>query len=82
MPTLLRADGVRVYFYSRETNEPAHVHIDRASATAKVWLSPVALASNAGFQARELGDVLRLVRRHQHMFEEAWHEFFNQPGGS
>ena len=65
MPTILRADGSRIYFYRREPGEPPHVHLDRGGATAKVWLQPVALASNAGFQARELGDVLRLVRTHQ-----------------
>jgi hypothetical protein len=58
MPTVLRANGLRLYFYSRETGEPPYVHIDRAGATAKVWLDSVALASNAGFPARELPIVL------------------------
>ena len=35
MPTVLREEGFRVYFWSREPNEPAHVHVDRAGATAK-----------------------------------------------
>ncbi len=79
MPTILRADGFRVYFYSHEPGEPAHVHLDRGGATAKVWLDPVAIAGNAGFQARELGDVLRLVRTHRQLFLEAWRDFFD-PG--
>ncbi len=80
MPTIFRGDGFRVYFYSREPGEPAHVHIDRGGATAKVWLETVALASNAGFPARDLGDVLKLVRTHRDAFLEAWHGFFAQDG--
>lgn len=68
MPTVLRAAGFRVYFYSRETGEPPHVHIDRGGATAKLWLAPVRLASSAGFAAHELSDVLDLVRRHERVF--------------
>jgi hypothetical protein len=79
MPTILRADGFRVYFYSHEPGEPPHVHVDRSGATAKVWLEPIAIASNAGFSASELADVLRLARSHQRQLLEAWHGFFD-PG--
>lgn len=80
MPTMLREAGYRFYFYSHEPNEPAHVHVDRAGATAKFWLSPVALASGSGFNARELGDLLQLVRMHRQSFMEAWHEHFGPTG--
>ena len=76
MPTILRAEGFRAYFYSHEPNEAPHVHVDRGGASAKVWLDPVALARNAGFTARELGEVLALVRRHRDVLLEAWHGFF------
>jgi Domain of unknown function (DUF4160) len=77
MPTILRASGFRVYFYSHEPDEPPHVHVDRGGATAKVWLDPVTLASNAGFSARELGDVPRLARARREECLEAWHGFFD-----
>lgn len=76
MPTVLRVAGFRFYFYSHEPNEPPHVHVDRSGASAKIWLDNVALASNAGFSAKELGDVLRLVVAHQAQLLEAWHGFF------
>jgi hypothetical protein len=79
MPTILRTNGFRVYFYSHEPGEPPHVHIDRGDCSAKVWLQPVLLASSAGFPARELTEVLHLVRTHQTTFLEAWHGFFH-PG--
>ena len=77
MPTILRADGYRVYFYSREPGEPPHVDADRGGATAKVWLDPVTLAGNSGFSTRELRDVLRLARTRQVECLEAWHGFFD-----
>nr|WP_294509635.1 DUF4160 domain-containing protein [uncultured Rhodopila sp.] len=58
MPTVLRVDGFRVYFWSHEPNEPPHVHLDKGGASAKVWLEPVRLASNAGFVAHSLGVIL------------------------
>ena len=76
MPTVLRTQGFRLYFWSREPNEPSHVHVDRAGASAKVWLQPVALAGNAGYPARELGAILAVVRERQPELLEAWHEFF------
>jgi hypothetical protein len=76
VPTILRIQGFRVYFYSREPNEPPHVHLDNGGASAKVWLDPVVLASNVCYPARDLGVILRLVREHQPKLLEAWHEFF------
>jgi hypothetical protein len=32
MPTILRVDGFRVYFWSHEPNEPPHVHLDKGGA--------------------------------------------------
>lgn len=76
MPTFLRYQGYRLYAWSHEPNEPPHVHVDRGGASAKVWLEPVALASNSGYPAHELGAVLRLVRERQPELLRVWHEFF------
>lgn len=40
MPTVLRIEGYRLYFYSREPNEPAHVHVDKGGASANYGSSP------------------------------------------
>ena len=61
MPTILRIDGYRFYFYSHEPNEPPHVHIDRAEFSIKVWLDPVSIARNAGFRPSEQTTIPRLV---------------------
>ena len=76
MPTILRVQGFRLYFWSHEPNEPPHVHLDKGGASDKVWLEPVRLASNSGFAAHDLGIILRLVRSHRVRLMEAWNEFF------
>ena len=51
MPTILRVDGFRLYFYSHEPNEPPHIHIDKGPATAKVWLHDASVARSVGYSA-------------------------------
>ena len=29
MPTALRSNGIRFFFYSLENNEPRHIHVER-----------------------------------------------------
>ena len=81
MPTVLREGPYRIYFYSHETKEPPHVHVDRDDATAKFWIDPVSLAYNLGYRAHELTRVEKLVSEHADRFLEAWREYFRAQGG-
>jgi hypothetical protein len=58
MPTALRSGPYRFYFYSHESNEPPHCHVDRDDSSAKFWLDPVQLAANFGFRAPALRDTI------------------------
>lgn len=46
MPTVLRIGPYRFFFFSRENNEPAHVHIEAGGKEAKIWLASLELASS------------------------------------
>jgi hypothetical protein len=76
MPTVLRTQGYRVYFYSHEPNEPPHVHIDKGGSTAKFWLERPALASSIGFSPKELNVFHKLVAEYRDRLLDAWHEHF------
>jgi hypothetical protein len=52
------------------------VHVSRDDNAAKVWLAPVRLATNFGFNRREVVRVVRIVAANRERFLEAWHEFF------
>jgi hypothetical protein len=81
MPTLLRIGPFRFYLYSHEPNEPPHVHVDKGSATIKIWLDSLEVAKSRGFKAHEIGEGVGLVRRHRLEFLEAWHGFFGKSDG-
>jgi len=76
MPTVLRIGPYRFYFYSHETTEPPHVHVDRDALSVKFWLRPVSLARNLGFGAVELRRVQSLVEEHRRTLLDAWHGYF------
>jgi hypothetical protein len=80
LQTMLPAGAYRIYFYSHEPNEPPHVHVDRDNLSAKFWLNPVSLASNLGFNARELRQVERIVKENQVQLLEAWNGYFSVGG--
>jgi hypothetical protein len=49
MPLALRFGAYRFFFWSRENNEPPHVHVKREKMEAKFWLEPVEIAQKLGF---------------------------------
>ncbi len=77
MPTVLRFEAYRFYFYSHEPNEPPHIHVDRDNLSAKFWLSSVSLAKNIGFSPKELRKIQSIVEFNQQNFLEKWNEYFN-----
>jgi hypothetical protein len=78
MPTVLRLDAVRFFFYSREGSEPPHVHLEQGDGLAKFWLEPVELARSSGLRVHELYRLRALVIEHRVTLLEAWHEHFDR----
>ncbi len=79
MPLINKIDGYRFFFYSNEgiPREPAHVHIRKSEAIAKVWLVPeVSLESSYGFSSSELTEIIRITIENQKMFIRSWNEHF------
>ena len=73
MPTIQGIPGpYRLFFYSFDCGEPAHVHVARDASTCKFWLDPVVLARNRGFAPHELNRIRRLVHGHRSEIQDAW----------
>ena len=72
MPTVLRIGPYRFHFYSREGNEPPHIHVARDDYVAKFWLNPVSLASNHGYAPAELNRIGKLVEENCQKLLEAY----------
>jgi hypothetical protein len=76
LPTVLRWRGYRFYFFSNEGFEPPHIHVDKGENSVKFWLSPIALARNAGFGQNDLRAIEGKIREEQANFVEAWNGYF------
>jgi len=74
MPTVLRIGPYRLFFFSNEGAEPAHIHIEADDRLAKFWLEPVACCESIGFSAKELGVIARIVDEHRETCLRRWHE--------
>lgn len=44
MPTLLRWNGYRFFFYSADGWEPPHIHVIKDGKESKLWLNDLAVA--------------------------------------
>jgi uncharacterized protein DUF4160 len=78
VPTLLRTDGFRFFFYSNEGHEPPHVHVEKGDGEAKVWLQPVAVVYSYRLNPAELRRVRELTLQHQVDFADQWNEHFRR----
>lgn len=73
MPTIFRNGPYRFYWFSNESGEPAHIHVDRDNLSAKFWLQPLRLARNFGYPAHELRRIHTIVESRHKQLLEVWH---------
>lgn len=67
------------FFFSREGNEPRHIHVQQAERYAKFWLEPrIELVESRGFHSSELRELHTLIEEHREEFMVARNEHFNQ----
>lgn len=76
MPTVLRLGPYRFFFFAGDRYEPPHVHVERDSNRAKVWLDPVRLHDSGGFRRVELARVIQIVRQHEVPLLRSWNDSF------
>ena len=76
MPTVKVLGPYRVFFYSADGAEPAHVHVQRENKVAKFWLTPVRAAKTGGFTEPELRRIALLLQESERALVERWNEFF------
>jgi hypothetical protein len=76
MPTVLRRGPYRFFFYSSDRTESPHVHVERDSHRAKLWLAPVRLAENNGFSAVEANRLRRLTVENRTILLRSWYDHF------
>jgi hypothetical protein len=77
MPTVQIEGPYRFFFYSGDSDEPPHIHIERENMKAKFWLNPVRLQNSGGFSRSEINRIQRLVEENRESLLRGWNEFFS-----
>lgn len=77
MPTVLRIKSYRFHFYSDESDEPTHIHVETPDGECKFWLDPIRLARNKGIPPHKIREIEKLVFENQNFLKEKYYEFHN-----
>jgi len=75
MPTILRIKGFRFYFWSKEDNEPMHIHVEKAESNAKIWLNPIKDEYFYGFTKKEIKEIREIVNENIELLKTKWIEY-------
>jgi hypothetical protein len=76
MPTVLRIKGFRFFFFSNDSKEPVHIHVESDDKYAKFWLEPVQLSKSVGYNAKELSKISKLIMDNSSLLKRRWNEYF------
>ena len=75
MPTVKHIPGpYRLFFYSFDCAEPAHVHVQQENMVCKFWIEPLMLSYNHGFSSLQLRRIRKTVETYKKSIIEAWYE--------
>jgi len=75
MPTILRYNGFRFFFFSNE-HTPEYIHIEKGDGYAKVELKSLKLIENYQFSKKDIKIMLKIVEENKDKFLKAWYEYF------
>nr|VFJ91532.1 MAG: protein of unknown function (DUF4160) [Candidatus Kentron sp. H]VFJ92557.1 MAG: protein of unknown function (DUF4160) [Candidatus Kentron sp. H]VFJ99401.1 MAG: protein of unknown function (DUF4160) [Candidatus Kentron sp. H] len=76
-PTILRENGVRYFFFSREEDR-IHVHVISGDGEAKFWLVPeIELAKNHHYSRKQLKEIESFIEAHHDELIDAWKKYFS-----
>ena len=77
MPTVLRIDGYRFFFFSDE-HLPLHIHVEKAECYLRVELENLKLTDNYRFSSKEVQKIVAIIEENRIDLIGAWNEYFNQ----
>ena len=75
MPTILKINGYRFFFFSNE-HTPKHIHIQKQEKYAKINIENLQILDNYKFNSKELNEILKIVKENQQRLIKAWDEYF------
>lgn len=58
------------------------MHVKRDRKLATLWLAPVRMVYNYGFNEIELNRIAVIVQEHEAALSKAWHDYFKRRDGN
>ena len=77
MPTVLRINGYRFFFFSDE-HMPQHIHIEKADSYVRVVLDTLEVTGSYKISNKEIGKLIKLVEENSELLKGAWDEYFKE----
>jgi len=77
MPTVLRIDGYRFFFFSDE-HTPEHIHIEKGDSYARIEIESLKVTDSYNLNSKELKKLLSLVTKNKDKLKGTWNEYFKQ----
>lgn len=77
MPTVLRIDGFRFFFFSDE-HLPLHIHVEKADSYLRVELETLKITDIYKFSPKETKKIVAIIQENQTKLIGAWNDYFNQ----
>lgn len=77
MPTII-IEGYTFRFYSPDIAKPPHMHVLRGENVAKIWLTPISVEYNHGYNQRELNRILKLTQQNRDRLLDVWYDYFGR----
>ena len=77
MPTVLRINGYRFFFFSDE-HMPQHIHIEKADSYVRVVLDTLEVTDSYKISNKEIGKLIKLVEENSELLKGAWDEYFKE----
>ena len=75
MPTVLRIDGYRFFFFSDE-HTPEHIHIEKGDSYARIEIESLKVTDSYNLNSKELKKLLSLVTKNKDNLKGTWDEYF------
>lgn len=79
MPTILRVDGFRFFFFSDE-HLPLHIHVEKGDGYMRVELDTFKVTKRYKLSKNDEKKVITIIQEHQQKLIGAWNEYFNYKG--
>jgi len=77
MPTVLKIDGFRFFFFSNE-HEPEHIHIEKGDMYARIELESLNVTDSYNVNSKDLKKIKELIKKNKDKLKGAWNGYFTK----